>query len=748
MGFIFIIAVALTCISIWVFIRGIGSIWRVVKQGQPLPNRTRPIGKRLGGIAAEVISHLKFTREHWYIAVAHWVVMVSFPLLAATLITAYGQILDPYFTLPVIGHFIPYEWAIEIFASLGILGGVTLTVRRTVLVFKAKYGKNTKTNRFYGSNHWQARFVEFVIIGVLVCVILLRILERQIFLHMSSQDIPSLASWWHFPITGWISASLPIMDINTTKTLITTIAIVKILISLSWILVVGLAPSMGVAWHRFLAFFTIYLRKNVDGRPALGALEPLRVNGKTITLEQLEDLDEDAHLGVLEIKDFNQKNLLDISTCTECGRCQTVCPAWKAGSPLSPKLIVISIQNLAFEMSDQLAVDPECSARSPEALWDCTTCGACVDVCPVDIEHLDIISGLRRGQVLMESAFPKDLNRTFRNLEKNANPFGQTARKRLDWTKQCPVPVPVLGKDVDSIKDVDCLLWVGCAGAFDEHGQKTTRAVAELLTIAGVKFCVLGEAENCTGDAARRSGNELLYQELAQTNIETLNEAGANKKTTILTSCAHCFNSFAREYPELGGTYQVIHHSQMVNRIIREGKLNPVPDPNGSPLTYHDPCYLGRHNDEYDSSRNVLKLSGGKPVIEMSANRQASICCGAGGAHAFYDDGTSSTISKIRANQAVKTGAETVVTGCPFCATMLTNALSTPLESNKEQDVTRTAQPACSLVVNSKLGNSESPSPADLEIVKQPVVKDLALVVLEAVKRGQTNSDTTSISQI
>ncbi len=318
-----------------------------------------------------------------------------------------------------------------------------------------------------------------------------------------------------------------------------------------------------------------------------------------------------------------------------------------------------------------------------DVLWSCTTCGACVEQCPVDIEHVDEIVDMRRYQVLIESAFPSELNGLFKNLEKNANPWGMAPRMRLDWAKDLPFDVPVLGSDLESLTEVDYLFWVGCAGALEDRAKRTTRAVAELLNAAGVSFAVLGDGESCTGDPARRAGNEFLFQMLAQQNVETLNEAGATK---IVVTCAHCFNTLKNEYPQVGGRYEVVHHTQLLNRLVREKRLVPVARPadassagaasTAETVTYHDPCYLGRHNGVYAPPRELLGALPGVTLTEMPRSGEKSFCCGAGGARMWMEEKLGTRINVNRTDEALATGADRIAIGCPFCKVMLTDGLT------------------------------------------------------------------------
>jgi Fe-S oxidoreductase len=318
----------------------------------------------------------------------------------------------------------------------------------------------------------------------------------------------------------------------------------------------------------------------------------------------------------------------------------------------------------------------------PDVLWSCTTCGACVEQCPVDIEHVDHIVDMRRHQVLIESEFPSELGVLFRNLENKGNPWGQNAKDRLDWTKSLDFEVPVFGADGSGelSADTEYLFWVGCAGAFDDNAKRTVRATAELLHRAGVGYVVLGPEESCTGDPARRSGNEFLFQMLAQQNVEMLNavfegrEPGTRK---IVTTCPHCLNTLGREYPQLDGHYEVVHHTQLLNKLVREGKLVPVAAPDGAmaDVTYHDPCYLGRHNEIYEEPRELVGAAGVK-LTEMPRHADRSFCCGAGGARMWMEEKIGKRVNLERVDEALGTGAEKIATGCPFCRVMFSDGLT------------------------------------------------------------------------
>jgi Fe-S oxidoreductase len=454
--------------------------------------------------------------------------------------------------------------------------------------------------------------------------------------------------------------------------------------------------------HIFVAPVNVLFGRRPD---ALGAAAPLMIAGKPIDFEAIEDLDEDAALGKGKVEDFTWKGMLDFYSCTECGRCQSQCPAWNTDKPLSPKMVILNLRDHAFQKAPYLFADDNQREALPEAvkaeaerplvgeteglawqptggavidndvLWSCTTCGACVNQCPVDIEHVDHIIDMRRYQVLIESSFPSELNGLFRGLETKGNPWNMSPNARMDWAKGLDFPIKQVGVDVEDASEVEWLFWVGCAGAYEDRAKRTTQAVAELLHMAGVSFAVLGDGETCTGDPARRAGNEFVYQQLALQNAEVLKES---KTTKVVATCAHCFNTLKNEYADLGLQLEVVHHTQLLNRLVREGRLTPVPDGSGPrrSITYHDPCYLGRHNKIYSPPRELLSVIPSAEITEMPRNSQRSFCCGAGGARMWMEEKIGERINDNRTAEAVATGADRIAIACPFCRVMLSDGLT------------------------------------------------------------------------
>jgi Fe-S oxidoreductase len=592
-----------------------------------------------------------------------------------------------------------------------------------------------RSSRFSGSTMWQGYYVEWTIVGVGLCIVLLRGLEYAL-----GQGDRS-----HFPFTFWIGELFTGASTSTLETWVYAVAGLKIAISMAWLITISLNLTMGVAWHRFLVFPNVFFKREAGGGTALGAAKPLTVKGAPVDFENIEDLDEDASLGVGKVEDFTWKGLLDFSTCTECGRCQSQCPAWHTGKPLSPKLLVMGLRDHAYAKApyllagggkdmmgdetatpEQLADVPAAALAEaerplvgpgdqggvvdPDVLWSCTTCGACVEQCPVDIEHVDHILDLRRYQTLIATEFPSELNGLFRNLEKSGNPWGVNQSKRMEWAADLPFDVPQVGVDVESLDQVDWLFWVGCAGAFEDRAKKTTQAVAELLHTAGVSFAVLGDGETCTGDPARRSGNEFLFQQLAMQNVEVLRET---KALRIVATCAHCFNTLKNEYVQLGLELEVVHHTQLLNRLVREGKLTPVAPTNGEvagrAVTYHDPCYLGRHNKVYEPPRELVGALPGVELREMPRNSDRSFCCGAGGARMWMEERIGKRINTERTEEALATGAEAIAIGCPFCRVMLSDGL-TAAQANGQGEGVEVLDVAQLLLAGVKRGDTPLPT--------------------------------------
>ena len=669
----------------------------IYKKGAADPTRSGNRGARLKNTLKETLGHTKmlnFTAT----GIAHWFVMIGFGALFGTLVQAYFLIINPRWELPVIGHLWPYEYFVELITWLTGISIVTLIGIRQVTRFFHK----SRTSRFLGSGNWKAYYVEVTILAIVFCVIALRGLEGALSEETARNK--------HYITTWWIAEMFKELSLGQITTSIQVIAAVKIFVSMLWFVVIATNFTMGIAWHRFLAPFNIFYKRNADGKNSLGALPEMLSHGKPVNFE---DPAEDDVFGLGNRGDISWKGLLDMTSCTECGRCQSVCPAWHTDKPLSPKLLIMAMRDHAMsKVVENEVLVGENAPISLDVLWSCTTCGACVNECPVDIEHVDHIVNMRRFQVLVESEFPTELGGTFRNLEKAGNPWGANRNDRESWIAECDFPIKVVEGVLPD--DVEYLFWVGCAGAYEERAKKTTKAVAELLHMAGVNFAVLGKRETCTGDPARRSGNEFLYQVLSRENIETFNEVFANRDVSkgnkkIVVTCPHCFTTIGRDYAQSGFELTMVHHTQLLNQLVREKKLIPVNKATTS-LTYHDPCYLGRHNEIYQPPRELLNATGVK-VTEMPRNQERSFCCGAGGGRMWMEEKIGERINLSRVDEAIATGVDEVAVACPFCRVMVTDGM-TARESDVEvldvaQALLRAVKPQSESSVFS--GNSQNP---------------------------------------
>ena len=411
---------------------------------------------------------------------------------------------------------------------------------------------------------------------------------------------------------------------------------------------------------------------------------------KAIKKTDIEDEDAET-FGLSKIHELNWKQVLDLYACTECGRCEERCPAASTGKPLSPKEMIHELKvNLlgnrdalikkeGLDSLPSLVNENEGTIKS-DALWACTTCRGCEDICPVNIQHLDLIVEIRKNQVLMEAAFPPEMADTFSNLENQSNPWGFPDDTRADWSKGLDVPLAADNPDCD-------ILWfVGCAGSFDDRGIVTSKAIASILKKGGVNFAILGPEERCNGDMARRCGNEYLAQMMITENVETFKKY---KPKRILTGCPHCFNTIKNEYPEFGANYDVVSHVDFIGELINSGKLT-VKNPLAEKITYHDSCYLGRWNNIYDSPRQVLSaVNSGGQMVEMQTNKDDGMCCGAGGGRMFMEEVIGERINNVRTKDAIKTGADVVAAACPFCLTMFSDGMR---DNKGEQEVKEIAE--------------------------------------------------------
>jgi Fe-S oxidoreductase len=646
--------------------------------------------------------------------IAHFFTMWGFFVLASVYLEAFGVLFYPKFAIPFVGHWGPLGFLQDFFALAVLLGIVTFAIIRLRSEPK-EYGRDS---RFYGSHTGGAWLILVMIFNVVWTYALFRGAAA------ATHNLPY--GWGAFFSHGMGALLSPLGD--TPNEIIERVALLLHLgVALVFLLIVLHSKHL----HIGLAPVNVTFKRLPNG---LGPLLPMESHGKYI---DFEDPDEDAVFGRGKIEDFTWKGYLDFTTCTECGRCQSQCPAWNTGKPLSPKLVIMNLRDHLFAKApyilgeqdmpadadsakDLVSADggfieskhdeqhhvpesgferilgsgPDQALRplvgtleeggviDPDVLWSCTTCGACVEQCPVDIEHIDHIVDMRRYQVMVAAEFPGELGVLFKNLEQKGNPWGQSAKERTTWIDEVDFDVPVYGQDVDSFEGFEYLFWVGCAGAFEDRAKKTTKAVAELLAVADVKFLVLGTGETCTGDSARRAGNEFLFQQLAEQNKATIDDVfsgveGVDRK--IVVTCPHCFNTLGREYTQLGTNYTVLHHTQLLNRLVRDKKLVAV-SPVGQDVTYHDPCYLGRHNKEYAAPRELIGASGAT-LTEMPRHADRGLCCGAGGARMWMEEHIGKRVNHERVEEALDTGASKIAVACPFCRVMMTDGVDDRAEA-------------------------------------------------------------------
>jgi Fe-S oxidoreductase len=648
-------------------------LFRLVTTGQPAEGRFADIRAQVKAEIMDVFGQRKLLKRPGP-GLAHFFTFWGFIVLILTIIEAYGDLFEPTFAIT---HW-PGLGFIEDFFAVAVL--IALATFTTIRIRNNPAHADRKS-RFYGSHTTAAWITLGMIFGVIATLLIYRGAQ------VNTGNFPYGDSWWPFASRA-VGELLSGLSYTANLNIETAFILGQILIL--WAFFVFVLHSKHL--HIFVSEPNVLFSR----RPK--ALGPLAT---TPDLDP-EKMTEDTVFGTGLIGHLTWKQRLDLISCTECGRCQDQCPAWATDKPLSPKLVIMDLREHMFEAADELlagqpllpkpnevpvavgaAADggsgrgaAESVALKPlvpnviaeDVLWSCTTCGACVEQCPVDIEHVDTIIDMRRYQVLIEAQFPTEANLMLRNVENRGDPWGLGSAQRTAWTESLDFEVPVVDSTIPA--DVEYLFWVGCAGALDERARRTTQAIARLLHQAGITFAVLGAKESCTGDPARRLGNEYLYQMQAQANIETLKEAQVKK---IIASCPHCFNTIAREYPALGADFEVYHHTQVLEKLLSAGTLRPQGRVDQK-ITYHDPCYLGRHNEVYDEPRGVLTHVPGVQLEEMHRCRNKGFCCGAGGSRMWLEENIGTRINVNRTDEALATGADVISTACPYCLIMLDDA--------------------------------------------------------------------------
>ncbi|MGI8664696.1 MAG: (Fe-S)-binding protein [Jatrophihabitans sp.] len=694
-----------------VAIAGRRVLWlvKLIRSGSAAPGRGKGAGVRVANDASEVLGQRRLLK--WSVpGLAHFLTFWGFVILNLTILEAYGALLiNRDFHIPLVGTWRALGFVEDLMAVAVLLGLATFAVLR----LRNAPERKKRDSRFYGSHTGPA----WVILGMITLVIVTLLLLRGA--QLNAGQFPYGHSKWPFA-SYLVAKALGSGAYNTG--LATVFLLAQVAVVLAFLIIVTYSKHLHIA----TAPINVYFKRLPK---ALGPLLPATdATGKVIDFMDVESLSEDTVFGKGKIEDFTWKGYLDFATCTECGRCQSQCPAWNTGKPLSPKLLIMDLRDHMFAKAPYLiggkAVPDGGAATAgdtgeagadgqahphgvpesgfgrvsgtnaaqyprplvgdaasfgvidPDVLWSCTTCGACVEQCPVDIEHIDHIVDMRRYQVLIESSFPSEAGTMLRNLENKGNPWGLPAKNREDWTQGLGFDVRRVSPGQPLPEDVEYLFWVGCAGALEDRSKKVTRAFAELLNVAGVEFAILGANETCTGDSARRLGNEFVFQTLGAENVEKLNSITPDgRPLKIVATCPHCFNTISNEYPQLGGEYQVVHHTQLLGTLVAEGRLTPV-EPVDKKVTYHDPCYLGRHNKVYTPPREVLGAIPALKSQEMHRCKDRGFCCGAGGARFWMEEKIGKRINVERTEEALGLNPDLISTACPFCMVMLSGAVT------------------------------------------------------------------------
>ncbi|MBB4700245.1 Fe-S oxidoreductase [Sphaerisporangium siamense] len=704
-----IIGLVMTAVAVTLAGRRAHWLYSLATSGQPAPERVRyakdNAGAELRAQVVEVFAQKKLLK--WTPSgVAHFVVFWAFVILITVYVEAYGALIqgaitgEPDFHIPLIGTWPVLGFLQDLIAVACVLGLASFAVIR----LKNSPKKLGRESRFSGSHLGGAWLILFMIFNVIWTLFLFR--GASINTGNFPYDSGAFAS-------EAVAAALRPLGTGVNEALEPVGLLLHIGVMLVFLVIVVNSKHL----HIFTAPLNVLFSRRPDG---LGAVPEMRSNGKVLDFEEA-DPDTDV-FGRGKLEDTTWKGFLDFYTCTECGRCQSQCPAWNTGKPLSPKMLILDQRDHAFAIAPYLLAGEEERAKLPEdvlalagkplvgeegvihpdVLWSCTNCGACVEQCPVDIEHIDHILDMRRYQVMIESSFPSEAGVMLKNLENKGNPWGLPEGKRAEWIEELASrevdPIEVQMVDEKMPGDVEYLFWVGCAGALEDRARKTTKAVAELLHIAGVRFAVLGPMEACTGDPARRLGMEFVFDMLARQNIETLNEAGVKK---IVATCPHCFNTLANEYPQLGGHFEVVHHTQLLAHLVEQGRLTPV-TPIEEKITYHDPCFLGRHNKVYAQPRDIMATVPGVRTQEMHRCKERGFCCGAGGARMWMEERIGKRINTERVDEALTTDPDTVSTACPFCLVMLGDAINEKKNTGQAKETLEVVDVAQLLITSVK----------------------------------------------
>lgn len=594
-----------------------------------------------------------------YSGVMHLCIMTS--MIVLFLVTALLAI-DDYIPVDILvgPRYLGYSLVADIFGLVGIIGVAMAVAHRWVRPRTA----------------WLPTWEDWLILGGLGMLLITGFIVEGLRIHTSEIDVHPEWSYWS-PVGYVVALIFSGVKVSAALDIHTTFWWIHMIGALSWITLLGYSKLN----HLVLA-------------PANAFLKRTSAPGK---LDMIENIEEQEHFGVSQLEHFSMKQLFDLDVCVRCGRCTDNCPADIAGQPLSPMHIIQDLKSYATAVGERkvanlvqgndlnFGLDDETpmvgGVVRDESLWACRTCGACVEACPVFIEHVPTIVDMRRSLVMEEARMPDTVQGTLETLERQGHPWRGTPYTRESWMEGIEDQVP------DWTGEQDYLYFVGCTGAFVDRAQEITRSVVSLLRAADVSFGVIKGMESCNGDPARRLGHEYLYQILAEGLIELFNETGVNdEQKTVITHCPHCFNTFLNEYPDMGAKFQVIHHTQLLEQLVDAGRLVPSHDGPEQTITYHDSCYLGRHNDIFEAPRRILEQVPNVTLIEMPRNREQGLCCGAGGGNMWMEEQGKSRVNEVRVEEAVATGAESACTACPFCIQMFDSGIGTVQLDVEDED--------------------------------------------------------------